>query len=449
MLMSHKVLLAGLLVCAVVAPPAASAAPVPTATERSCRGTTATIVGTPLSERITGTRGPDVIVGLGGDDTIFGLAGDDVVCGNGGGDDLHGGRGHDRLEGGRDGEEQRNRYTVVTGDLLEGGPGDDHLDPGLHRWSGRVAIQRRDSVSYRHSDRAVTVDLGSGVAAGEGSDTVVAGHHLEVAGSRHDDVLQGSEEAEVLNGGRGDDAVRGGGGRDAVLGYRGDDQLAGEQGRDLVISTAGVSTADGGDGRDLIFAGSRRPTTVLGGPRFDFVSRVITAGETGVIDGGTGDDHLELDPQLWFGRDPVSTLDVPAGTVVTTAGEDSQTTQFSGISSYTVWDGPWVFRGSETDDFVQVLLGRLEAHGLGGDDRLIGAGRADLLDGGDGADEVWGGRGDNTCLDAEAGDCYGLPWDTAGARVVAPGATSTSPSRLDPHALVARWYEGRGPSAWR
>ena len=147
-----KVLTVGLVVPVLVVPVAA-AVPSPSATERACRDMTATIVGTAGDDRLTGTRGPDVIVGLGGNDTIVGLSGDDLVCGNGGADDLGGGRGNDQLYGGRDQHEQRGRRTVISGDRLEGGLGDDHLSVGFDRWAGRVAIQRRNSVSFRHSPR--------------------------------------------------------------------------------------------------------------------------------------------------------------------------------------------------------------------------------------------------------------------------------------------------------
>lgn len=242
-----KVLSSGLLVTVLVVPVAAgAAAPSPTATERTCRGETATIIGTSGADRLTGTRGPDVIVGLGGNDRIDGLAGDDVLCGNGGADHLVGSRGRDGLYGGRDLHEQRRRRTAVWGDLLEGGPGDDVMSAGFQKLPERASIYRRDVVSFRHSASAVTLDLGEGTSVGEGADVVVASRYLQVSGTRYDDVLQGSTKAEILDGGRGDDQVYGGAGRDTVLGYDGNDRLYGQQGPDFIISTSGVSTVDGG-----------------------------------------------------------------------------------------------------------------------------------------------------------------------------------------------------------
>ena len=71
--------------------------PAPTA---SCRGTSATIVGTGGADDLLGTPGADVIAALGGKDEVRGRGGNDVICGGGGGDTLLGGAGDDRFVGG-------------------------------------------------------------------------------------------------------------------------------------------------------------------------------------------------------------------------------------------------------------------------------------------------------------------------------------------------------------
>lgn len=225
-----------------------------------------------------------------------------------------------------------------------------------------------------------------------------------------------------------------------MIDYHGDDELDGGAGNDMVISTTGVDTVAGGDGHDFLIAWSHITTTLLGGAGSDYLSRPITPGETGVIDGGPGENQLELTPQLWFADAPSATLDAAAGTSVVTAGDKTQTTTFTGITAFTLWDGPWTFAGSEGDDFVQVLWGRLQAQGLGGDDYLLGGERNDVLDGGDGTDTAWGGEGHNTCLATEAGSCSGYPWDgtTTRARIVT-GDHPQQPDAASPHRLVQRW----------
>lgn len=81
---------------------AASTAPETGATPTTaptCRGFTATIVGTAGADVLVGTAGPDVIVGLGGNDVILGGDGNDIICGGTGDDSLVGGTGRDRIYG--------------------------------------------------------------------------------------------------------------------------------------------------------------------------------------------------------------------------------------------------------------------------------------------------------------------------------------------------------------
>jgi hypothetical protein len=65
-----------------------------------CGGKNATIIGTDLPDKLTGTRKADVIAGLGGNDKIRGLGGNDRLCGGPGKDTLIGGGGKDFLNGG-------------------------------------------------------------------------------------------------------------------------------------------------------------------------------------------------------------------------------------------------------------------------------------------------------------------------------------------------------------
>ena len=93
----------------------------------SCRGRTATIVGTDRNDRIKGSPGPDVIVGRGGDDVIRGEQGNDVLCGGYGNDELVGLAGNDRLSGGP-GED--GLFGVGGNDIEVGGRGNDLMTSG-------------------------------------------------------------------------------------------------------------------------------------------------------------------------------------------------------------------------------------------------------------------------------------------------------------------------------
>jgi hypothetical protein len=89
------------------------------ASEPTCLGQQATILGTSGADTIAGTAGSDVIVGLAGADLIDGLGGNDLLCGSEGGDSLSGRAGSDQISGGS------------GNDLLSGGPGSDAATGGV------------------------------------------------------------------------------------------------------------------------------------------------------------------------------------------------------------------------------------------------------------------------------------------------------------------------------
>lgn len=109
------------------------------ASEKTCDGRIATIVGTEGPDLLVGTAGRDVIVGLGGNDTIRGLDGRDTICGGSGRDRIFGGRQADTIYGGDDGDRLfgqagHDRLFGDRGnDRLNGGGGDDDLVGGNGR----------------------------------------------------------------------------------------------------------------------------------------------------------------------------------------------------------------------------------------------------------------------------------------------------------------------------
>ena len=168
----------------------------------TCDGKLATILGTGASETITGTAGKDVILGLGGDDTINGLADDDTICGG-------------------------NGY-----DTLIGGAGNDHLDGG----------DGADLVEYTNAPGAMTINLTTGTANGDGNDTIT--NVSDAYGSwAYNDTITGNANNNYLVGWNGADTIRGLDGNDLIQGLDGNDTLEGGQGND---------TLQGGNGTDTI-----------------------------------------------------------------------------------------------------------------------------------------------------------------------------------------------------
>lgn len=125
---------------------------------RTCKGQTATLVGTPKGDVIRGTPDVDVVNAGRGPDTVLGFGGDDVICARGGDDRIRGGAGDDLLRGGTG----IDRISGGGGDdLLKGGFGDDRLsgsagDDEIHGSPGDDVLR-----GGRGTDRAV---------GGEGAD---------------------------------------------------------------------------------------------------------------------------------------------------------------------------------------------------------------------------------------------------------------------------------------
>jgi large repetitive protein len=87
-----------------------------------------------------------------------------------------------------------------------------------------------DKVSYRFAQRAVTANLNTGTATGEGTDTLIGIENL--IGSRQNDNLTGDAGSNVLHGSAGDDILSGDAGDDTLNGGEGADTLDGGKGSD-------------------------------------------------------------------------------------------------------------------------------------------------------------------------------------------------------------------------
>ena len=132
-------------------------------------------------------------------ENLTGSSYNDTLTGDGNANVINGGAGNDTISAG------------AGNDTLIGGTGNDSLDGG----SGT------DTVSYAGAASGVTVSLTSGIATGDGSDTL---SNIEnVTGSSHDDTITGSSGANVLDGGAGNDTIDGGGGADDLYGGSGAD----------------------------------------------------------------------------------------------------------------------------------------------------------------------------------------------------------------------------------
>ena len=297
----------------------------------------------------------DVTVGAGADDGevgegddvgadvegVLGGSGNDDIAGNDDDNVLRGGPGNDQIDGGE------------GDDVVDGDGGNDDLEGG----------DGEDMASF-FGGPAVTANLGTGSATGEGTDTLSGFEHLE--GGAHGDVLTGDAGDNVLTGRGGPDTLTGGPGDDELHGGDGDDTLAGEAGDDLVRGNGGVDTAS--------FAGSAAPVGVnIGAGTAIGEGTDVLVGIENAIGGPAGDTLVGNDqPNLLVGNGGKDTI-------LGFGGNDD-------------------LRGSAGDDHIDGGSGKDTIAGGDGQDVLTGASGADRFlegeqKGPNGADTITGGPG--------------------------------------------------------
>lgn len=249
-----------------------------------------------FADRFTGGAGAETVLGAAGNDTLIGGAGNDSLQGDAGNDLLIGGAGADRLTGG-------------------------------------VGI---DTASYETATAAVTINLASGLRAGEAVGDVLSSIERYQLGA-FADRMTGAAAADTILGGAGNDTLDGG---------AGNDNLQGEAGNDLLIGGAGADVLNGGAGVDLA--------------SYEAATAAITLN---LISGpGAGDALGDMISNIEQFR-----LSAFADRMTGGAGAE---TVFGGAGSDTI-------DGGASNDSLQ---------GDTGDDVLIGGAGADRLIGGDGFD---------------------------------------------------------------
>ncbi len=233
-----------------------------------------------------GDTGADFIFGGNGMDALFGGTGNDFLSGGSDNDDLQGGQdndallggsGDDKLRGGDGVADQAQYFSApgpVTANLDLGkatGDGKDSLSE-IERLVGSVfddvlignaasnsfiglegndtmdGAGGMDSVKYNFRLDPVNVNLETGVATGQGTDTLRSIEN--VVATESNDVLIGDRGRNVLSGLGGDDVIDGRGGADQLEGGAGDDTLRGGGGNDSLNGEAGTDSGDGGPGHD-------------------------------------------------------------------------------------------------------------------------------------------------------------------------------------------------------
>jgi len=283
-----------------------------------------------------------------------------------------------------------------------------------------------DTASYANSGfQGVVVSLAiqgpQDTLSWSGTDTLVSIENL--TGSAGNDTLTGDSLANVLRGGPGSDILDGGEGNDRLVGGNGAERLIGGQGNDYLDGGAAYDTADyrqaaqgvqvdlsvsgpqdtGGGGVDTLVSvesvdgsafddvltgngdynnlvGLDGNDVLSGGAFFDYLYG--NAGND-YLDGGEGDDHLTGG----IGND-VYVVD-SLGDVITEAANEGTDEIRTGLAAFSL----------ETISNVETLVGT----GIS-DQQLSGNGDDNRIDGGEGADVMAGGAGNDIYIVDNAGD---------------------------------------------
>ena len=306
-----------------------------TAAPPTCHGVRATIVGTRHADVIRGTRHRDVIVAGRGNDVVKGRGGNDLICGGPGADRLLGGAGRDHLLGQGDEHGRGEPEACDHGDTLDGGRGDDVIDPGRDLHAGYGPWCRdQDEVQFRDGGHhGVHVNLANGRATGQGRDRIVAGYSLSVVGSDRDDFFRGTDLWESFNGRGGNDTVRAKGGDDLAIerdrGSNGDDVYDMGDGADIVITSHGHDKVLAGAGDDELSLQNPVRMAVDGGDDDDVIFRAaVRSGET--VTGGAGVNELNI--ILRDAPGPQAVLDIPGGTITVDGVSTTSPTSIGGTS---------------------------------------------------------------------------------------------------------------------
>ncbi len=326
------------------------------------------LVGTDQQNILSGFDGNDSLFGAAGDDILFGGAGDDSIDGGADNDDIRGGEGDDSLSGGAGADIYRfesasepdalnfGHDTIDDFDVSE-----DTLDlselqiTSLADVTAIASESNGNTVLSIDTDRSITL-LGVTIAQLTGDNFLFADSDA-IFGDDEDNVIDGTEQGDLIFAGGGFDTVNGLGGDDYIFGGDDSDQLFGGSGNDQLFGEAGFDRLVGGEGNDTLNGGEDED-------RVDYVDD--PAGVTVNLSTGTATDG-------WGNTDTLISIEgVSAGDFDDTITGSDEANTILADSSPTGTGG-----GADT------------IFALDGLDRIHPGGGVDVIDGGGGTDVVY------------------------------------------------------------
>lgn len=360
-------------------------------------------------------------------ETVVGTAGNDVILGGAGNDTINGGAGADRMVGGAGNDSYR---VDQLGDVIEEAAGG-----GTDTVFSTISWTLGANLENLALDGGAVID-GTGNALNNVITGNAANNRLE--GGDGNDTLNGGLGSDTLVGGAGNDTMfsdpgsqAAGGSIDTLIGGTGNDsyfvndsgdvviELAGE-GTDLVTSTASYTLSDNvenltltgtaaingtGNGLANTLRGNEQANMLAGGAGNDIL---FGNGGNDTLDGGIGNDQMSGGL-----GDDIYVVDALGDTVSEAGGGGTDTIRTT-LVSYTLLAGfenlehvgatAFTGRGNGVANVITGGDGADNLQGLAGADTLNGGLGNDTLDGGTGIDTMAGGDGDDLYFVDNVGD---------------------------------------------
>jgi len=348
--------------------------------------------GDELHNRLDGVAGDDVLNGWGGDDFLLGGFGQDLIVGGEGNDRVSGGFDNDKMYGGNgiDTLDYSYAYEAMTISLADGtshirfpsGTIDNDSFTGFENVLGSQFNDiiegsnaanvingglGTDTISYLTSSNSVGIALwaNAGTLGDALGDTYVSIENIEGSDHFAGDLLAGNDFQNVIDGN---------GGNDVISGFGGDDTLQGGDGNDVI---------DGGQGNDIINGGEGADK----------------------LDGGEGYDVVDFNPS-YGGIGPVGPgviVDMAAGTVSGLGRDGTTIVNFERLIGTSFED---VMLGDKANNTMNGGVSRDTLVGRGGNDLLKGEDGADTISGSGGVDFLIGGAGRDTLTGGSGNDQF-------------------------------------------
>jgi Ca2+-binding RTX toxin-like protein len=225
-------------------------------------------------ENLTGSVSGDDLEGTPGDDVIHGGDGFDKIDAKFGDDVVYGGDGPDNLIGGPGAPTECGNLgcTKFDTDKFFGGSGSDTID-------------------YSSRGENLTIALNGSTASGGSMEKDSLTSIEEANGGSGNDTIYGNDAPNSLTGGAGTDGIAGFKGNDYLSGGAGNDFLDGGADNDYVEGGADNDTLIGLGGNDTLWGGSGRDLVSYNGAGVGVVARIGTgtSGPTGETDSIKGD----------------------------------------------------------------------------------------------------------------------------------------------------------------